>query len=599
MTQMQGRESSNCKCARNGYLSNYRLQLWAQRGIDFRVMINFKNQLFDSKDLTRDNKIPVSEFRRIRAESDSGHIRAQLMDTEDQLLAEIAKGEHQLVDLNTFSDLVDLYVYLPNPDEKKDAQKSTHMHIILSSNSKDKATAERSTETKEEIHMRKTLEMLWIRIQERFKTFSPAFRYFDLKQNNRIEFTEFTKGLEGLKIKVSTADQLMVFNHLDKGGKGFIDYQDFCNLSDERRLKIDPAASMLQDYEKTGAMTNYTGKNKTRSPSRKEFERIRAKRSAEQQEKTELQKYLGNLDIDDLEMIQKHGKSDKKRIADGPVIYGQKSQFGRARQGYSIPDHIRNNKEIEYGISSYHKGATSELKHLLANEFVKEQLIESVTQKVAEQVKQDNKPKKGHDNRTSTLRAQAVRAKLDGASDQYSNNPSKLGGGSFGSRSRSVLPPIKSTRNQSSKGSFFDMDDDKSFTGRKHSLDYASPQVKLQGKNKQLESYSEQRSVYKLDKRYLKSPKNSRNQVDSDTTSVEKLFKKMSIQGRSEILDKIHSMRINNYEKKGDVAKPQLPMLTNIEKERIVEQYFAAKKQLNHAQAKQNNIGVETGSGGI
>ena len=81
-----------------------------------------------------------------------------------------------------------------------------------------------------------------------------------------------------------------------------------------------------------------------------------------------------------------------------------------------------------------------------------------------------------------------------------------------------------------------------------------------------------------MDKRYLKSPKNSRNQVDSDTTSVEKLFKKMSIQGRSEILDKIHSMRINNYEKKGDVAKPQLPMLTNIEKERIVEQYFAAKK---------------------
>ena len=143
------------------------------------------------------------------------------------------------------------------------------------------------------------------------------------------------------------------------------------------------------------------------------------------------------------------------------------------------------------------------------------------------------------------------------------------------------------------------MDDEKSFTGRKHSLDFASPQVKLQGKNKQLESYSEQRSVYKLDKRYLKSPKNSRNQGDSDTNSVEKLFKKMSIQGRSEILDKIHSMRINNYEKKGDVTKPQLPMLTNIEKERIVEQYFAAKKQLNSAQAKQNNIGTDSASAAI
>lgn len=213
---------------------------------------------------------------------------------------------------------------------------------------------------------------------------------------------------------------------------------------------------------------------------------------------------------------------------------------------------------------------------------------------MAEIVKEDNKPRRGLDNRTSTLRAQAVRAKLDGAVEQASNNPSKLGGGSFGSRSRSVLPPIKSTKNQSSKGSFFDMEEAKSFSGRKHSLDYASPQVKLQGKNKQLESFSEQRSVYKLDKRYLKSPKNARAaQNESDTSSVEKLFKKMSIQGRSEILDKIHHMRINNYDKKGDVTKPQLPMLTNVEKERIVEQYFAAKKQLSSAaQANQNKPGA-------
>ena len=74
---------------------------------------------------------------------------------------------------------------------------------------------------------------------------------------------------------------------------------------------------------------------------------------------------------------------------------------------------------------------------------------------------------------------------------------------------------------------------------------------------------------------------------------MEKLFKKMSIQGRGEILDKIHHMRINNYEKKGDVTKPQLPMLTNVEKERIVEQYFAAKKQLTSAaQANQSKPGA-------
>lgn len=169
--------------------------------------------------------------------------------------------------------MVDLYVYMPNMDEKKEHQKSPAIHNILSSNTKSQATAEKSMESKEEVHLRRTLEFMWIRITERFKTFSPAFRYFDRNFNNRISFTEFTKGLEGLKVKMSAKDQLQVFHHLDKGQKGFIDYQDFCNLSDERRMKIDPAAQMLEDWEKTGHMINYTGKNATRSPSRKEFER--------------------------------------------------------------------------------------------------------------------------------------------------------------------------------------------------------------------------------------------------------------------------------------------------------------------------------------
>ena len=124
----------------------------------------------------------------------------------------------------------------------------------------------------------------------------------------------------------------MVFQHLDKESKGFVTYQDFCNLSDERRMNIDPASQMLQDYQKTGTMVNYTGKNATRSPSRKEFERVKAKRAAEAIEKTELQKYLGTMEIEDLEMINKNERSNKKhKDTDGPVIYGQKSPWGKPR----------------------------------------------------------------------------------------------------------------------------------------------------------------------------------------------------------------------------------------------------------------------------
>ena len=66
--------------------------------------------------------------------------------------------------------------------------------------------------------------------------------------------------LETLKVKLSSRDMSMVFNHLDEGRKGFIDYANFCNLSDERRMKIDPATAMLQEYKQTGKVMTKTGK---------------------------------------------------------------------------------------------------------------------------------------------------------------------------------------------------------------------------------------------------------------------------------------------------------------------------------------------------
>ena len=58
--------------------------------------------------------------------------------------------------------------------------------------------------------------------------------------------------MESLKVKMSIEDQLQCFKHLDKSMKGYIDYKDFCNLSEERRLDLDPAKKMLDDYAKFG-----------------------------------------------------------------------------------------------------------------------------------------------------------------------------------------------------------------------------------------------------------------------------------------------------------------------------------------------------------
>ena len=128
------------------------------------------------------------------------------METEELLLGEITGGDYQMVDLNCFNDMVDIYCYMPGMDQKTSSHSSANIYQVLSANSKSQATAETSTESKEEVHLRRTLEFMWIRIQERFQTFSPAFRYFDRNFNNRITFNEFTKGLEGLKVKMSSKD---------------------------------------------------------------------------------------------------------------------------------------------------------------------------------------------------------------------------------------------------------------------------------------------------------------------------------------------------------------------------------------------------------
>lgn len=78
-------------------------------------------------------------------------------------------------------------------------------------------------------------------------------------------------------------------------------------------------------------------------------------------QKSELLKYLNALDIEDLEMITKDRRSTKKN-ENGPIIYGEKSPWGKPKIGHSIPQHLKINQDHEYGLSSYHRGQASELK---------------------------------------------------------------------------------------------------------------------------------------------------------------------------------------------------------------------------------------------
>ena len=127
-------------------------------------------------------------------------------------------------------------------------------------------TKSNSAQAHEKSNLVRSMEMIWSRIEERYGSFSQAFRLFDRAGNGHVTIDSFMMGLEAMHAKLSSKDSLEVFKHLDEGQKGYIVYKDFCNLCDERRLNVDPASAMFQEY----AQMAKGGKRGVKSPSRRQ-----------------------------------------------------------------------------------------------------------------------------------------------------------------------------------------------------------------------------------------------------------------------------------------------------------------------------------------
>lgn len=48
---------------------------------------------------------------------------------------------------------------------------------------------------------KRILDLIWIKISDRFKGMAEAYRYFDVNFNNRVSFNEFQKGLDHMRLK--------------------------------------------------------------------------------------------------------------------------------------------------------------------------------------------------------------------------------------------------------------------------------------------------------------------------------------------------------------------------------------------------------------
>lgn len=84
------------------------------------------------------------------------------------------------------------------------------------------------------------LQILCDKIDERFKKVAAAFRFFDLRSSGKISFADFSFIIDQLQIRFTRQQVQDVFKYLDGDVDGYVTYNDFCELCEERRRDIDP-----------------------------------------------------------------------------------------------------------------------------------------------------------------------------------------------------------------------------------------------------------------------------------------------------------------------------------------------------------------------
>lgn len=140
-----------------------------------------------------------------------------------------------MVNMQKFCDIVDLFMFLPM-QKLPDRNKSEDIYYLMSGNTFKGPCLPAKEQGGP---LKRILDFIWIKISDRFKGMAEAYRFFDVNFNNRVSFNEFQKGLDHMRIKFQLNELDIVFKYLDKGSKGFVSYNDFCELSEEKRRNLD------------------------------------------------------------------------------------------------------------------------------------------------------------------------------------------------------------------------------------------------------------------------------------------------------------------------------------------------------------------------
>ena len=98
----------------------------------------------------------------------------------------------------------------------------------------------RKAQPPSELRLIKLLTLISNKLNERFRSFHDAFRFFDTDHSSSISLNEFANVADYLRLKISFEDITRLYRFLDKTGGGAIGYDEFSMLIEENWRSIDP-----------------------------------------------------------------------------------------------------------------------------------------------------------------------------------------------------------------------------------------------------------------------------------------------------------------------------------------------------------------------